>query len=471
MNGNSQLYSREYTAGNCAKPIGKKTSRLDLIDNTQLTSFPLAHPIGEEDESLVAGGEYESSFTSDRTITDKENRCQAKGGTTVGKSKWNSCRMAQRNSRKRPLEEVNESEPLVLVEDYIEDAESIFKNLEPQNECLSNTRSRTYGHKCRKRISVLDFKESMRQESTGCSTRRAIPEPSFMSGNQNFSAQGGSSSDNSKRASLSMYSLELKHKPSAFSTISTLSSVTSGHDDTEPYVREIIEEQPSVARESGRLKYCVICDRPLYETSSLIPANRNFKELVCSDCFEEYENIWGSLKAMYSQEEEEEERKCGEKEEKEMQSTDNATDYSVNSSEAETESSCFANNTTLQGTECETQNTAILDTYSASNNQHSNLLTDCTFSSKYTASECSVSRMSSDTYKNGLLERTIHKLKMIKKRDDSIRSRLLRHKRSTLSTWIMGDRDRRDNRPTKKRASTRSMGKFNMHTYRENQSA
>lgn len=456
MNGNTELDNREQLADNGVKPISRKTSRLDLIDNTQLTSFPLAHPIGEEGNNLIAGEKYESPFTSDLTIKDKENRQGAKSRSSIGKSKWNARNRAQRHSRKRPLEEVNEGEPLVLVEDYIEDTESICRKLQSKRGYPQAGSGALKGHKFRKRISVLDFKESMKQENSSCSMRKTSTGPYSLS-SHNCRIEQGSPSETLKFASLSLHSLDLKHKASAFSTISTLSSVISGHEETEPYVREVIEEQPSMARESGRLKYCVICERPLYAASSLIPANRDFKELVCSDCFEEYENVWGSLKAMYLKE-----VGTGEN-----QGADNVADFpSGYLPTAQTgEGGCFVNNHTFRDSDTlsQTPYPARVDDCSANHSSHSDIQPDGTFSNSCSGGECSMSRASPDTYRSDLLERTIRKLRLIKKRDDSIRDRLLNHQRSTLSTWIRGSTDNRDNRPMKKWASMMSTSKLNMH--------
>ncbi|AET40029.1 Gpr1p Ecym_5264 [Eremothecium cymbalariae DBVPG len=39
-----------------------------------------------------------------------------------------------------------------------------------------------------------------------------------------------------------------------------------------------------------QLKCCVICEKPLYELSALIPPGRNFQEIVCGGCSVKYEN-------------------------------------------------------------------------------------------------------------------------------------------------------------------------------------
>ncbi|CDK25807.1 unnamed protein product [Kuraishia capsulata CBS 1993] len=43
------------------------------------------------------------------------------------------------------------------------------------------------------------------------------------------------------------------------------------------------------------LKYCVLCEKPLYELSSFIPEGKDFKELVCSSCILQYEQISNML--------------------------------------------------------------------------------------------------------------------------------------------------------------------------------
>ncbi|AMD19080.1 HBR179Cp [Eremothecium sinecaudum] len=40
---------------------------------------------------------------------------------------------------------------------------------------------------------------------------------------------------------------------------------------------------------TSQLRYCVICEKPLYELSALIPPDKNFREILCQDCTEKYE--------------------------------------------------------------------------------------------------------------------------------------------------------------------------------------
>lgn len=59
---------------------------------------------------------------------------------------------------------------------------------------------------------------------------------------------------------------------------------SSIHEKEEPYLQSVPDG----------LKYCVICEKPLYELSTLIPEQK-YREIVCCDCFAEYESIWTTL--------------------------------------------------------------------------------------------------------------------------------------------------------------------------------
>ncbi|QPG77133.1 hypothetical protein FOA43_004537 [Brettanomyces nanus] len=163
--------------------------------------------------------------------------------------------------------------PLALIEDYIEEPEY----------------SRGDIKRAHKRVSVMDFKQSMRCDketemkeiSSGLSCR-----PIFGS-NTTESVLG-----------LSGSTLKIMQESGVdinnnFNIASATSSISYNED---PYMLDALVNQQKMSQTS--LKYCIICEKPLYERSNLIPIDRNYREIVCCNCFQEYESMWAILKRM-----------------------------------------------------------------------------------------------------------------------------------------------------------------------------
>ncbi|KAG7696953.1 hypothetical protein KL948_002398 [Ogataea haglerorum] len=73
--------------------------------------------------------------------------------------------------------------------------------------------------------------------------------------------------------------LPLYYRKQSVNSSSTLNS------ETEAYIKTT----------DSNLRYCVVCDRPLYDLSSLLPRSR-CAEIVCCHCFQEYEILQAALK-------------------------------------------------------------------------------------------------------------------------------------------------------------------------------
>ncbi|KAG7884617.1 hypothetical protein KL938_001744 [Ogataea parapolymorpha] len=73
--------------------------------------------------------------------------------------------------------------------------------------------------------------------------------------------------------------LPLYYRKQSVNSSSTLNS------ETEAYIKTT----------ESNLRYCVVCDRPLYDLSSLLPRSR-CAEIVCCHCFQEYETLQAALK-------------------------------------------------------------------------------------------------------------------------------------------------------------------------------
>jgi len=266
-NNNSTL-----TKQNCVK---MKRSRLDMLDNSQLTSFPLAPPPSSE------------------KVTESLKSPEIN---------------AQEPQTSRPDSQLFEIDPIVLVEDYI--------------------KSKQLGGK---KLSVIDLKTSLRtfdsmdpmelpqgpnylthaksilsgtsSQTISSSSSSRGPTPHIPSSQTSSLLLTKCSADESSIATSDFYSAKTQPSTDFYSakTQPSLSSACSIHTNvsstptlklTDTYDLTLGEFSMPC---TSSLKYCVVCETPLYELSSLLTddskASGNYSEFVCSNCTERYEML------------------------------------------------------------------------------------------------------------------------------------------------------------------------------------
>ncbi|GME79657.1 unnamed protein product [Ambrosiozyma monospora] len=141
------------------------------------------------------------------------------------------------------------------------------------------------------------FKRALLDLSNGA------PTPS--SGVKAHAAVGGGDGSTTSRP----VSPVMLHRQSSSKYSHNSSSVfTYLHDNqSEPYVRSLMDgsapteqsvsgygmadQKSTISSNAAPLKYCVLCEKPLYDISSLIPEDKKCEEIVCSDCFEPYNKL------------------------------------------------------------------------------------------------------------------------------------------------------------------------------------
>lgn len=211
--------------------LATKSSKLELIDNTILTSLPLPPP------------------AKARKTNDDDYNDSAIINTTCDMSFDESYDVGD--------------DPIVLVEDYVQ-----------RTVKLPLGQKRALEHAISRKQSLDVFKKRLYKYET----------LSLLSCNSTFL------SDASKRG---------KRKISEELTNST------GTFDTKP--QEDIEEIFGKIPGSDNLKYCDICNKPLYEISTVISNNKQpktstlpmksslYKEFVCWECVDTYEEFFNEL--------------------------------------------------------------------------------------------------------------------------------------------------------------------------------
>lgn len=246
------------------------TSKLDLLDDNKLTTLPIPPPRGSAPRSLKAKRLKLNPVNEIRIHNDKENRRISYGAPKKS-----------RNTREDVNDEDEEEQhPIVLIEDYIK-----------YSDCAHELTAR-------KKVSLADLKTKM-------SKRNDMHIPIKLRASKPDLIKTPSSS-----LTLTSHILEDHHRQdsSIFAIqgfdIDTLNEcedeieMESSHisDSVRNVLDNIMrptgqenDEYLSNLRFESVLKKCVVCDSPLYEISSLIGENEDFKEIVCGRCTEKYE--------------------------------------------------------------------------------------------------------------------------------------------------------------------------------------
>lgn len=240
-----------------------KRSHLDNMLDQKLTSFPLAPPRPKNSSPSV-------QKSPEFNATDLE----------LGSSKTNS-----------PLDNTS----IVLVEDYIKqktlgrkklsvsELKKSMKAFEPEDSVINEEAEMDATTYLSRAKSILTLNDSSKLPPSGLeigsSSNSLLLTSSYLQGYDNevwstpctsqHSTVLGPSSDATRYSSSSL----------------TGSMATLKLSDTNEYPRV----EFSIATDSS-LKYCVICETPLYDISShLVGTTKNYTEFVCCNCTEKYE--------------------------------------------------------------------------------------------------------------------------------------------------------------------------------------
>ncbi|CCH42339.1 hypothetical protein BN7_1883 [Wickerhamomyces ciferrii] len=293
---NPQLITREPIKPQQSIPkLRNMKSRLDMLDNSQLTSFPLAPP-RVCSEAITNGNNLKSPEINAQDIIQS-----------------------------RPNSQFLDIDPIVLVEDYIKQKQLNRKKLSvmdlktsiktfnsmDQNESPQGPNYLTRA----KSILSETFPSSLQnsqhdnqdhqlpssQPSTLLLTKNSIDdeEESITSSNQDF--YSAKTSQSRSLSSTGSIHTNVSHI-SNISNVPTLKLSTSNDQTFGEFsipstsvfassTTSLISTDSNNINGDSSLRYCVICDSPLYEISSLLTQDNQFSEFVCSNCTEQYEQL------------------------------------------------------------------------------------------------------------------------------------------------------------------------------------
>ncbi|CCE65655.1 hypothetical protein TPHA_0M00800 [Tetrapisispora phaffii CBS 4417] len=252
--------------------LNKATSKLDLIDDRTLTSLPIPHPQKNENNNLFQNRQLNNkrpryNETKElRVHNDQVNRNVSYNQSTLDDS-LDSMGEDKENTSK------NYDHPIVLLEDYIS-----------YDDSGSSSRKRN-----KRRISLSDLKRKMHKGQTNNVLKlRKIKHPSHLS-NLTFSLAPNHANASSIMTDISEQYNTFEPEPNENSNASS--------DEINGVLKELIHPVTGVTEDQyisriskkSQLVSCVVCDKVLYELSSILPENNKFKEIVCGNCAEKYE--------------------------------------------------------------------------------------------------------------------------------------------------------------------------------------
>ncbi|KAI5953945.1 hypothetical protein CANMA_004784 [Candida margitis] len=274
-----------------SKTLKQQPSKLDLIDDTTLTSLPFPPPPPIKRPSAVASQSLSSTTTArgrggrdsplNQLRTVKSNHSSVNGPMEteyVGDLNFDKVGGEDVEDDEDYYEySYEEEDPIVLVEDYLSLRESSpsYTTADTSPATSSgmtlSTCSTSSQHHLLRQKSLANFKKRVLSTSSNNSTDTIILQ----------------SEDRRDRNTI-INSCGLQPPPSSSSSSSIAQQQQQPRQQSDD-LQAIFGDLPSF----HLLKHCDLCDKPLYEISSIINSksnlNLNLKEFVCGDCISNYE--------------------------------------------------------------------------------------------------------------------------------------------------------------------------------------
>ncbi|KAI3403662.2 hypothetical protein KGF56_003589 [Candida oxycetoniae] len=306
------------------KSIKHQPSRLDLLDDSTLTSLPLPPPpplkrLSNQSSqnsatcSIKQQKRQQRRRRSQQSCSDATNDISRKQGKrrksidTREKAEMNGEEVSEMEEEEEEEEDVDEEDddeedcfeysyddedPIVLVEDYLSTHNVSDKSEADELQLPNATTAPLANHHLSRQESLANFKQRILSTNNVC-LHEPILENSTTSNNNNNSYNNNNDDD----------FISNPH-------VSTNIVNPRPLDD----LQAIFGNLPSFKL----LKYCDLCEKPLYEISSIINSKKstNLTQFICGDCIDNYEIFWNEYSELQSKQEE---RKSVEEEEKEEQ--------------------------------------------------------------------------------------------------------------------------------------------------------
>ncbi|CEP60035.1 uncharacterized protein LALA0_S01e01530g [Lachancea lanzarotensis] len=228
------------------------TTKLDLLDDQKFTSLPIPHPIeGPSQNKAPRNLTHEAQIRvhAENRRFSVDPRLAKQGDST---------------------DEEECHPPIVLVEDYIPDDSRRLK-FARSKVSISDLKSKV----SKSNSSILPIKH--RTKRTISTTSSLTLTPHIKDGN---SIVNIGMIDEDPFSQMADQHSATSDKTAVTNIEKFLGTVIKHNDDKDMYLQSL--------NFKNKVKGCVICEKPLYEISSLIEG-RSFQEIVCSSCTLKYE--------------------------------------------------------------------------------------------------------------------------------------------------------------------------------------
>lgn len=279
-----------FKTANGRNKLAHQPSKLDLIDDTQLTSLPLPPPL-----KLRGRNSTQSLLNNERTNSPVFSSRSSSSSVADVQEEHEEGEQNEEDEDDDDDYEGEQDDPIVLIEDYI-----THQSDEILPETSSIQSSDSVDHLINKKKSLATFKQRMLKNSLAQEDIASISDISTITSSHNFDdtiVKEDSTMMNS------MASISSLHKPTNKRSISN--DIVPNDGDCSQKRRENLEEIFGKIPGTDLLKYCDLCEKPLYEISSIINNNKKFKkmakvndaytEFICGECVEMYEEFFNEL--------------------------------------------------------------------------------------------------------------------------------------------------------------------------------
>ncbi len=257
-----RLISPTLTAKPSSRGLAHHASRLDLIDDTTLTSLPLPPPPNTRKRASTANS-TQPNISATADVMGRSLGLQVPETAAEDESY---------------IDEEESEDPIVLVEDYLNPADATQSFSDTSSSRTWSHESNSHRSSLQKRQSLATFKLRLLQQQQKREDASSISNDSFCT-----SIADTASNNNIVTAKTGHSFPTLEHLEELFGKI-------SGADN---------------------LKYCNLCSKPLYEISTIInrrlrqkhdtSVDTRYEEFVCEGCTGDYEQFSNELEGLQNQ--------------------------------------------------------------------------------------------------------------------------------------------------------------------------
>ncbi|CCD22839.1 uncharacterized protein NDAI_0A06850 [Naumovozyma dairenensis CBS 421] len=252
---------------NVPSKLYQSTSKLELIDDDKLTSLPIAPPPGWNSDE-----DNDENYNTDGNMVKKQ-KFNPRGELRVHNNNMKryvsyNIQKVQESSENGDVLQDNTAPSIVVVEDYI--PEVMGRGTTKKKVSVSDLKSKML-RKDSHRI-PLKMKRIKNDSTYTYPSKSILLTPHAF--NEEYSLNGSILEEGRQEG-------DLKISDSIQDMVDDLIKQPSEFAGEDKYLADLPIKHP--------IKTCVVCDKVLYEISSILIGHNDYKEIVCGDCAVKYE--------------------------------------------------------------------------------------------------------------------------------------------------------------------------------------